>query len=143
MTKLSVVASRDLYKQVQRRARASLARRLSTTHSERHTVFPGNAYVVRPATEDDQRALQRLAELDGQRPFAGPALIGEINGRPAAAVSLFEGRVVADPFQPTAALRQVLRMRRGALRAYSSTPSLADRMRAAMQPFAAAHAGAA
>ena len=143
MTKLSVVASSGLYKQVQLRARADLAFRLTTTHSERRTVYPSNVYVVRPATEDDQRDLQRLAELDGQRPFAGPALIGEIDGRPAAAVSLFEGRVVADPFQHTAALRQILRMRLGALRAYSSTPSLAERMRAAMRPFAAARAGAA
>jgi hypothetical protein len=104
-------------------------------------MYPSNAYVIRPATEEDHGALQRLAELDGQRPFAGPALIGEIDGRPAAAISLFDGRVVADPFQPTHVLRQVLRMRLGALRAYSSTPSLADRVRAAMQPFAAAHAG--
>ena len=103
-------------------------------------MHPSNAYVIRPATEDDQPALQRLAELDGQRPFAGPALIGEIDGRPAAAVSLFEGRVVSDPFQRTAVLRQVLRMRLSALRAYSSTPSLADRVRAAMQPFVAARA---
>jgi hypothetical protein len=106
-------------------------------------LYPSNAYVIRPATEDDQRALQRLAELDGQRPFAGPALIGEIDGRPAAAVALFEGRVVADPFQRTDVLRQVLRMRLGALRAYSSTPSLSERVRAAMQPFVAARAGAA
>jgi hypothetical protein len=106
-------------------------------------MYPSNAYVIRPATEDDQRALQRLAELDGQRPFAGPALIGEIDGRPAAAVSLFEGRVVADPFQRTDVLRQVLRVRLGALRAYSSTPSLSERVRTAMQPFVAARAAAA
>jgi hypothetical protein len=106
-------------------------------------MYPSNAYVIRPATEADQPALRRLAELDGQRPFAGPALIGEIDGRPAAAVSLFEGRVVADPFQPTAVLRQVLHIRHGALRAYSSTPSLADRVRAAMRPVATARTGAA
>jgi hypothetical protein len=104
-------------------------------------MYPANAYVIRHANEDDEGALHRLAELDGQRPFSGPALIGEIDGRPVAAVSLFEGRVIADPFQPTAVLRQVLRMRLGALRAYSSTPSLAERLRAAMRPFVAAHAG--
>jgi hypothetical protein len=102
-------------------------------------MYPTSAYVVRQANEDDERALKRLAELDGQRPFSGPALIGEIDGHPAAAVSLFEGRVIADPFQPTTVLRQVLRMRLGALRAYSSTPALAERVRAAMRPFAAAH----
>jgi hypothetical protein len=101
-------------------------------------VHPTNAYVIRQANEDDERALHRLAELDGQRPFSGPALIGEIDGAPAAAVSLFEGRVIADPFQPTTVLRQVLRIRLGALRAYSSTPSLSERVRAAMRPFVAA-----
>lgn len=102
-------------------------------------MYPTSAYVVRQATEDDERVLHRLAELDGQRPFSGPALIGEIDGVPAAAVSLFEGRVIADPFQPTTVLRQVLRMRLGALRAYSTTPALAERVRDAMRPFAAAH----
>jgi hypothetical protein len=106
-------------------------------------MYPSNAYVIRQAGAEDERALHQLAELDGQRPFSGPALIGEIDGRPAAAVSLFEGRVIADPFQPTTVLRQVLRMRLGALRAYSSTPSLAERVRASMQPFLAARAGAA
>ncbi len=103
-------------------------------------MHPSNAYVIRQASEHDERALHRLAELDGQRPFSGPALIGEIDGRPAAAVSLFEGRTIADPFQPTTVLQQVLRMRLGALRAYSSTPSLSERVRTAMRPFAAARA---
>jgi hypothetical protein len=102
-------------------------------------MYPTNAYVVRQANEDDERTLRRLAELDGQRPFSGPALIGEIDGVPAAAVSLFEGRVVADPFQATTVLRQVLRMRLGALRAYSNTPAVAERVRTAMRPFLAAH----
>jgi hypothetical protein len=102
-------------------------------------MYPTSVYVVRQANEDDERALHRLAELDGQRPFSGPALIGEIDGLPAAAVSLFEGRVIADPFQPTTVLRQVMRMRLDALRAYSNTPALADRVRAAMRPFVAAH----
>jgi hypothetical protein len=110
------------------------------SETRRSTMYPANAYVIRQANESDERALHRLAELDGQRPFSGPALIGEIDGRPAAAVSLFEGRLIADPFQSTTVLRQVLRMRLGALQAYSSTPSLPERLRAAMRPFAAAHA---
>jgi hypothetical protein len=102
-------------------------------------MYPTNAYLIRQANERDEHDLQRLAELDGQRPFAGPALVGEIDGRPVAAISLFDGRVIADPFQPTSVLRQLLRMRLGALRAYSSTPSLPERLQAAMRPFVAAH----
>lgn len=103
-------------------------------------MYPGNYYVIRQATAEDQRSLQRLAELDGRRPLSGPTLIGEIRGIPAAALSLSDGRTIADPFQPTAVLSQVLRMRASALRAHSRTPSLADRLRAAMAPFRAAHA---
>jgi hypothetical protein len=104
-------------------------------------MYPTNAYIIREATAADDRALHRLAELDSAPPFCGPALIGEIDGLPAAAVSLFEGRVIADPFQPTAVVRQLLQMRLNTLRAYSSIPSLPERLRAAMRPFVAAHAG--
>ena len=103
-------------------------------------MHPANAYVIRRATEDDEAQLRRLAALDGQRPLTGPALVGEIEGKPAAAVSAIDGRVIADPFQHTAVLRQVLRMRLSAMRSYARTPSLAERVRASMQPFVTAHA---
>ena len=102
-------------------------------------MYPANAYVIRRATEDDEVELRRLAELDGQRPLTGPALVGEIDGKPAAAVSAIDGRVIADPFQDTPVLRQVLRMRLSSMRSYARTPSLAERMRAALQPFVSAH----
>jgi hypothetical protein len=100
-------------------------------------MYPTNAYVIRQSTHADTHALWRLAELDNQRPFSGPALIGEIDGNPAAAISLAEGRVIADPFQQTGVLIQLLRMRHGALGASSREPSLPGRMRAAMAPFRA------
>jgi hypothetical protein len=103
-------------------------------------MYPNNAYVIRQATEQDEHALHRLAGLDSQRRISGPALIGEIDGVPAAAVSLTDGRTVADPFQPTDVLRQLLRMRRGALLAYSRTPSLRERLRAAFAGVPAAAA---
>ena len=102
-------------------------------------MYPANAYVIRQAAEKDTTTLRRLAELDGQRPFAGPALIAESDGVAIAAISLFDERVVADPFEHTAVAAQLLRMRLGALRAYSATPSVADRVRAALRPFAVAH----
>ena len=103
-------------------------------------MYPANAYVIRQATEPTPAPCAALAELDGQRPFAGPALIAESGGAPIAAISLFDERVVADPFQPTAVVTQLLRMRLGALRAYSSTPSLTERLRTAFRPFVAANA---
>jgi hypothetical protein len=103
-------------------------------------MYPANSYAVRQATEDDAAALRRLAELDAQQPFAGPALIAESNGIAIAAISLFDERVIADPFERTAVVTQLLRMRLGALRAYSGTPSLTERLQGAMRPFVAAHA---
>jgi hypothetical protein len=85
--------------------------------------------IIRQATDDDQRALERLAELDSQRPLSMPALIAETRGQPAAAISLADGRVIADPFEYTVVLQQLLRYRLGALQAYSRQPSLAMRMR--------------
>jgi hypothetical protein len=100
-------------------------------------MYPANSYVIRPATHTDERALHELAQLDSQRALSGPSLIGEINGVPAAVLSLTDGRLVADPFQPTAVLSQVLRMRAGALRTHSRMPTVRERIRASMAPFRA------
>ena len=101
-------------------------------------MFAANTYVIRKATEDDRDMLRRIAELDSQRPLSGPALIGEIGGAPAAAVSLADGRMIADPFQPTAHLTPLLRVRFRALRALGTTPSLVERLRAGVRPVATA-----
>jgi hypothetical protein len=103
-------------------------------------MYPANAYVIRQATEADATTLRQLAELDSQAPFAGPALIAESGGTAIAAISLFDERVVADPFERTAVVTQLLHMRLHALRAHSGTPSLPERLRAAFRPFVAAQA---
>jgi hypothetical protein len=46
-----------------------------------------------------------------------------------------------DPFERTAVVTQLLRIRQNALRAYSSKPSVTERIRAAMRPFVVAHSG--
>jgi hypothetical protein len=99
-------------------------------------MYPANAYNIRQANDDDW-ALDRLAELDSQRGLSGPALVAEIGGDPAAAISLTDGRVIADPFQQTAVARQLLLMRVRGLQAHSRTPSLTERIRKAMAPFRA------
>jgi len=100
-------------------------------------MYAADSHNIRQATETDEAALQRLAELDSQRPLTGPALIAEVGGQPAAAISLADGRTIADPFKQTATAKQVLRMRYGALKAYSSTPSVPERLRIAFAPFRA------
>ena len=96
-------------------------------------MFPANAYVIRLAGEQDKDTVRQLAELDGQRPLIEPVLIGEIHGRPAAAVSLTDGRVVADPFQATMHLTPILHLRADAFRSFTKEPSLRARLLAGLR----------
>jgi hypothetical protein len=78
------------------------------------TIRPAFSRHASPRGEtwrDDAPALARLAALDSQRPLVGPVLLAEIDGEPWAAIALETGRVVADPFRPTAALVALLRSR--------------------------------
>ena len=91
-------------------------------------MFPADAYIIRSATEADAAALRRLAALDSARPLTGRVLIGELDGQPAAAMSLKTGIAIADPFQHTDALRAYMRMRAYAVEAVDREPSLRERM---------------
>jgi hypothetical protein len=94
-------------------------------------MHSSETYTIRPATADDAWALRWLAALDSQEQLARPALIGEIDGVPAAAISLADGRVAADPFRRTHALGELLRARATALRPHSKgRPSRRKRLAA-------------
>jgi hypothetical protein len=95
-------------------------------------MYAANTYKIRTATTDDADGLRRLAELDSQRPLGGSVLIGELDGTPAAAIALADGRVVADPFRPTAHLVASMRTRAAGLVAGARTPSLRERLLAAL-----------
>ncbi|HEX8156499.1 MAG TPA: hypothetical protein VF526_03840 [Solirubrobacteraceae bacterium] len=69
------------------------------------------ALVIRRARDIDRPLLRDLAELDSACPIDGAALVADVNGRPWAALALEDQRVVADPFLPTAAAVQLLRLR--------------------------------
>jgi len=70
-------------------------------------------------------------------------LIGEIEGTPRAALSLGDGRVLADPSPLTSYLLASLRVRAAGLWARAATPSLRERIVAAMNPSGSADAVAA
>ena len=94
-------------------------------------MLPAN-YVIRHAVPSDDQALDDIAALDSRRPLVAPVLVGEIDGRTAAAISLVDGRIIADPFVHTATLTQVLPVRARAIEAHRRTPSLVDRLRASI-----------
>ena len=80
--------------------------------------------VLRPARSDDDAALRDLATLDSTDLGAGPHLLAEVGGELRAAVSLYDGKVAADPFHPTAAHVALLRAQ-----ATSVSPARAARRR--------------
>jgi hypothetical protein len=72
---------------------------------------------IRLATPDDQLALYRLAALDSApSPPAGRVLLAEMDGELAAALSLDDESVIADPFQFTLHTVELLRTHAAAAR---------------------------
>jgi hypothetical protein len=92
-----------------RAAQARAARELRNAIALAATE-PGTV-TIRFARGEDAAALEALAELDSARPLALPILVAELDGGLRAALSLFDARLVADPFHPTLALTELLRTR--------------------------------
>jgi hypothetical protein len=65
---------------------------------------------IRAATHGDGPALARLAALDSAPVPFGPVLLAEVDGRPRAALSVRDDRVIGDPFTRTAELVELLRV---------------------------------
>lgn len=107
------------------------AARLSLALSELASVRRARvleAVTVRPATAADYRALDRLARLDCANPLEAPILLAEVAGQPIAAISPADGRVVADPFTPTAEVVALLELRAQQLRRAEPTRRQRARM---------------
>jgi len=78
---------------------------------------------IRSATPADGRTLSHLAALDSAPVPFGPTLIAEVDGAPRAALSLNDGRAIADPFAPTAELVDLLRLHARAIAAQQERPA--------------------
>ena len=86
---------------------------LTTQHIESRDFQPLS---IRFAAEQDEPAVIRLAALDSAPVPSGLLLLAEEHGELRAALSLTDGRAIADPFRRTAHLVEMLRA------AGSSTP---------------------
>jgi hypothetical protein len=82
---------------------------------------------LRFAFPDDALSLARLAALDSAEPLEPPVLLGHADSELRAALSLTDGRAIADPFYPTDALVQLLRARAIQLGGHAQTRSQAAR----------------
>jgi hypothetical protein len=81
----------------------------------------------RPARPADEAGLARLAALDSARPPRGPALVAESGSRLLAAVPLGSGRAIADPFERTAELVELLELRKEQLAAETARDAAGPR----------------
>jgi hypothetical protein len=89
-------------------------------HDTRVARAPGPEarITIRPATMEDDTAVARLAALyDRPRP-EGQLLLAEVDGELQAALTLGGDRELMDPFRPTAALLDLLKLRADYLRAH-------------------------
>jgi hypothetical protein len=78
-----------------------------------HPSHPSEMITIRMAVSADAEALRRLAQLDSApTPAPAPTLIAEVAGELRAAVPLYGGRPLADPFHPTAELVTLLTERK-------------------------------
>jgi hypothetical protein len=70
----------------------------------------------------DSGTLTRLAALDESEPLTGEVLLAIADGEAVAAMSVDDGRVIADPFARTREAVELLRMRARLERRRSGTP---------------------
>jgi hypothetical protein len=96
-------------------------RSLTYATSSRDGAGEGNV-VVRRGRPADVETLATLAALDSSRPLTGRIVVAESDGRVVAAISQHDGRVVADPFVPTADLVEMLRVHTAGGRSSAARP---------------------
>jgi hypothetical protein len=79
---------------------------------------------IRHAAAADLASLERLAALDSRRVPSGELFVAEVDGRLLAATSIDTGAVIADPFEHTASIVELLRVQARAARPASPRPAI-------------------
>jgi hypothetical protein len=95
-----------------------------TPSALRHRAAEDAPLTVRHATARDLGALERLAMLDSHRIPSGELYVAERGGSLVAAVSIDTGAVIADPFERTASVVEVLRLQAAAARPVQARAAL-------------------
>jgi hypothetical protein len=75
------------------------------------TAKDKSTVALRVAHPDESNLVRRLADLDDAPMLDGGVLLALVDGRAVAALSLTDGRIVADPFVPTAEAVALLTLR--------------------------------
>jgi hypothetical protein len=109
---LNWLAAREHIANVHRAADGRRAARAARRRGRRTAVASsaGPAATVRFAQPDEAGALRRLAQLDDAPQLAGEILVATVGADVVAALSLQDGRVVADPFVLTSDAVELLQL---------------------------------
>jgi hypothetical protein len=89
---------------------------LTRLPQRRARVTPVSEVAIRLADRRDAGAVRELEQLDGRELSCGARLLALVGGIPVAALSVADDKVVADPFEKTAPVVDLLRVRARQLR---------------------------
>jgi hypothetical protein len=117
------------------RSRVEDALRTRNESPRRITSLP--PLTIRHAAAADLASLERLAALDSQRIPSGELFVAEVEGRLLAATSIDTGAVIADPFEYTASIVELLRVHSRGVRPVASHAGLVDEPAEELLPEAA------
>jgi len=95
------------------------------------------AITIRHADAGDMKSLERLAALDSRRVPSGELFVAEVGGQLVAATSIDTGAVIADPFEHTAAIVELLQIKARTARPSAALPAAVDQRVEEMLPEAA------
>jgi hypothetical protein len=106
------------------RSRVEDAARTRNQSPRRDVALP--PVTIRHAAAADLASLERLAALDSRRIPTGELFVAEVEGRLLAATSIDTGAIIADPFEHTAAIVELLRVRSRGVRPAASLPAIVE-----------------
>jgi hypothetical protein len=104
------------------RTRVEDALRTRSQSPRRETALP--PVTIRHAAAADLASLERLAALDSRRLPSGELFVAEVDGRLLAATSIDTGAVIADPFEYTASIVELLRAHSRGVHPVASGPTV-------------------
>jgi hypothetical protein len=93
------------------------------------TTAHDSTVALRVARADEGDLIARIAELDEAESLEGTALLAFVDGEAVAALSLRDGRAIANPFVPTAEAVALLRLRAAHLSGARARRRLLPRLR--------------
>jgi len=88
-----------------------------------------HGFTVRRAQDSDEPTLSWLTSLSSEPALRRPVLIGHLDGMPAAALSLADGRLVENPLYPAPGLAGHLRLHRAGWRLGAHREALRAQLR--------------